>query len=351
VPGSPPLTLEQLAALSDEIAALTRAGVPLDRGLKDLARELPGRLGRVTHSVADRLSQGQPLAQIVADLGTALPPAYQTVIAAGLRAGRLSLALEGVSRSARRIGHLRRSIGLSLIYPVIVLGVAWALTIFVLLNLPPVMARMLIEFEVTRLPVESYLARANESVWIWGPLVPLVAGLWLAWAWRRSGQVAQGTELHPFLALGPVGVLSRMQRAGRMASLADLLALLLTHEVPLADSVELAAGACGSPQLAQGGKLLADQLRRGERIEQPPAGFSPILAWTVASGQSPAQLVRTLKRTAEVYRDEFNTRGQWLSLYAPLALTIGAGGTVALVYAALTLGPWVAIMLRLAQPT
>src|SRR5262245_31366724 len=129
-----------------------------------------------------------------------------------------------------------------------------------------------------------------------------MAGVGLA----SLGASSAGPGAAPALALGPVGVLSRMQRAGRMASLADLLALLLTHEVPLAESVELAAGACGSPQLARGGKLLAEQLRRGERIDQPPAGFSPILAWTVATGQSPAQLVRTLKRTAEVYRDEFN---------------------------------------------
>ena len=68
-----------------------------------------------------RIDAGQPLPQVVAELGTALPPAYQTVIAAGLRAGRLPAALEGVARTARRISQLRRSIGLSLIYPVILL--------------------------------------------------------------------------------------------------------------------------------------------------------------------------------------------------------------------------------------
>lgn len=348
--GAPPLTLEQLSALSDEIAALSRAGVPLDRGLKELARELPGRLGRVAGSVGDQLALGQPLAQIVGDLGTALPPAYQTVIAAGLRAGRLPAALEGVSRSARRISQLRRSIGLSLIYPLILLVVAWVLCLFVLLNLAPVMARMLVEFDVTRLPIESYLIRVTDTVWIWGPLVPLVASLWVLWAWRRSGRIALGKEVHPLLALGPVGMLSRMQRAGRMASLADLLALLLAHDVPLAEAVALAAGACGSMRLSRAGQLLAEQLRRGERIEQPPAGFAPLMAWTIASGQSQAQLVRTLQRTAEIYRDEFNTRGQWLTLYVPLLVTIGLCGTIIIAFAVVTLGPWVAIMLRLAQP-
>ena len=42
----PVITLDQLVALNDEIAALVRAGVPLDRGLRSLGEDLPGRLGR-----------------------------------------------------------------------------------------------------------------------------------------------------------------------------------------------------------------------------------------------------------------------------------------------------------------
>ena len=40
--GSPQqVTLDQLIALNDEIAALARAGVPLDQGLLHLGRDLP----------------------------------------------------------------------------------------------------------------------------------------------------------------------------------------------------------------------------------------------------------------------------------------------------------------------
>ncbi|HZN32746.1 MAG TPA: type II secretion system F family protein [Pirellulaceae bacterium] len=346
----PPLTLEQLAALSDEIGALVRAGVPLDQGLREMARELPGRLGRFAGEMGKRIDAGQPLPQVVAELGSSLPPAYQTLIAAGLRAGRLPAALEGVARTARRISQLRRAIGLALIYPVVLLLLTWGLGLFVLTKLAPVFARMLDEFDVTRLPVGQWVDRAAESSWVWGPLVPALITVWLVVAWYRSGRVAYGYELHPLLAFGAVGTLARMQRAGRMASLAELLGLLLHHSVPLAEAVELATGACGSGNLARGGKQLAQQLRRGERIDEPPAGFSPLLAWTVASGQSQPQLCRTLARTAEVYREEFDRRGQWLTVYVPLALTVGLCGTVASVYAFVALGPWIAIMMRLAQP-
>lgn len=347
---APPLTLEQLAALSDEIAALARAGVPLDRGLKELGRELPGRVGRVAEQIAEQVAAGQPLERIVAGLGQTLPPAYRTVIAAGVRAGRLATALEGVAHTARRVSQLRLEVGLALTYPIILLAVAWTLTLLVLTQLAPITARMLSEFQVTQLPVGEYLDRLNATAWLWGPLVPLLVAVWLGLAWYRSGRVAVGLQLHPLLAGGAVGVLAKMQRAGCMSSLAELLLLLLNHGVPLAEAVELASAALGSEPLARGGKQLAEQLRRGERIERPPPGFSPLLVWTISASQSPQQLCGSLARTAQAYRDEFNRRGQWLSLYVPLFATIGVGGTLTAIYAVMTLGPWIAIMLKLAEP-
>src|SRR4051812_331638 len=93
---NPPLTLDQLAALSDEVAALARAGVPLDRGLAALAGDMPGRLGAMAGEISRRLEEGQSLGCVMQELGGSLPPAYGHVIMAGLKAGRLSAALEGV---------------------------------------------------------------------------------------------------------------------------------------------------------------------------------------------------------------------------------------------------------------
>ena len=46
--GAGRISIDELAALNDEIAALVRAGVPLDRGLLGAGGDLPGGLGRIT---------------------------------------------------------------------------------------------------------------------------------------------------------------------------------------------------------------------------------------------------------------------------------------------------------------
>jgi general secretion pathway protein F len=345
-----PITLEQLAALSDEIAALSRAGVPLDRGLRELARDLPGRLGKLAGAMGTRLEEGRSLDGVVEELGSTLPPAYRAVIAAGLRAGHLSAAMEGIAHTARRIAQLRNSIYLSLIYPLIVLLLTWILGVFVLTKIGPVLSRMLVEFDVVG-PwiIDTYDGLARHAEWF-GPLLPLLFAVWLAWSWYRAERIAAGLELHPLLVFGAVGTLARMQRASRIATLADLLALLIGNAVPLPDAVELSSAAVGSAKLAAGGKTFAEQLRRGEPIRHAPTGFPPLLTWTLASAQSPVQLTRVLSRTAEIHRDEVARRSQWLAFYVPLVITTLVCGGLVLIYAGLTLGPWIALMRRIAQP-
>ena len=46
--GAGRISIDELAALNDEIAALVRTGVPLDRGLLGAGTELAGGLRRIT---------------------------------------------------------------------------------------------------------------------------------------------------------------------------------------------------------------------------------------------------------------------------------------------------------------
>jgi general secretion pathway protein F len=348
--GARPITLEQLTALSEEIGALARAGVPLDRGLAELASDMPGRLGSLAADISQRLQTGASLPQVIEQLGSTLPPAYRAVVVAGVRGGHLPIAMEGIATTSRRISQLRGSIYLSLLYPLMVLVVAWSLSVFVLTKIGPVFARILVDFDVTG-PwlITAYDAAARHSRWI-GPLLPAAFAAYLAWAWHRSGRMAEGRELHPWLAFGALGTLARLQRASQLASLTDLLALLVAHDVPLPDAIELSSAAAGSSSLASAGKTLAERLRRGEVIDQAPRGFPPLLAWTIAGGQSQPVLVRTLKRMAEVYHEDVARQSQWLVIYVPLFITIGVCGSLVFLYAIVTLGPWLALMYRIAQP-
>ena len=110
-PNTGAITLEQLIALNDEMAALVRAGVPLERGLAALGGELPGRPGKLAERLASRMDAGENLSQILADEDERFPPVWRAVVEAGLRSGHLAAALESLSATARRAAELRKPVG------------------------------------------------------------------------------------------------------------------------------------------------------------------------------------------------------------------------------------------------
>ena len=57
------ISIDELGALNDEIAALVRAGVPLERGLLRAGSDLSGGLKRITQALGSRLSRGESLGQ------------------------------------------------------------------------------------------------------------------------------------------------------------------------------------------------------------------------------------------------------------------------------------------------
>src|SRR3954468_5174792 len=99
--GASGISLEQLIALNDEMVALVRAGMPLERGLRAAGRDLSGKLGRVTSSLGERMGGGQSLPGALAAEGDRFPKVYRAVVEAGVRSGRLASALEGLAGYAR----------------------------------------------------------------------------------------------------------------------------------------------------------------------------------------------------------------------------------------------------------
>ena len=94
-------SLEELIALTDEMAALVRAGIPLEEGLTHVARDLARRPGRIAQMLATRMQGGESLLHVVSTSPDVFPPTYRAVVEAGLRCGRLPAALEGLASTAQ----------------------------------------------------------------------------------------------------------------------------------------------------------------------------------------------------------------------------------------------------------
>lgn len=346
------LSLDELIALNDEIAALVRAGIPLDRGLLDAAPDLPGRLGQIAAALGQRTARGESLSEAIAAEGGQFPRLYAAVVEAGVKSGRLTAALEQLATTARRLAELRSMTGGALVYPLIVFLLAYGLWIGFVLWAAPIAAPAYQAFDLDSAAWIERAAGTGSTIQYWGPAVPLLV-LGALTAWRLlSGRavVVQSGEARRRLGWIPGG--RRLLHWLQAAAFSDLLSLLVEANAPFDESVLLAAEASGHWMPRADVERLASQLRQGAPLEECLAAapyFPPLLCWLVQTGQQQGALAAALRHAAETYRERARQHAEAARLLLPLLLTVVVGGGTVLAYALLLFWPWTSLLKSLGR--
>ena len=340
------LSLEQLVALNDEMAALVRAGVPLEQGLEGVGSEMPGRIGDIAVEIGRRMRDGESLPQILASDSHQFPPVWCAVVEAGIRSGRLSSALESLSTTARRVGEFRRWVAVAWVYPLIVMIVAYLLFIFLVTWITPRTYEAILSLTPQHAVMAGYLYRIGQSAAIWGPLIPLIAVIAGVVQWHRSGRAIwlerRGGWTADSKGRACMPTARRVLRVSRVATFAEILAMLLDHFVPMPEAVALAADASGDPNLRDGARQLGQLVAEGHNFtsrDQLPSAFPPMIGWLLVSGTQRSQLTHALRVSAENYRKRAANAATWNATYLPLVLTALVGGFVTLLQALAVFGP------------
>ncbi len=335
------LTIDQLTALNDEIASLVRGGVPLETGLLELGRDSTGALAEISQALSARMCGGVSLVEALRAEEKRLPPVYRTVVEAGLRAGRLPAALESMSNYARELVELRRKISLALLYPLVVTALAYGLFLVVIVDL---IERLRETYEVFQIPLHWSL-RIVVSVatfavqWWWiPPLLMIGAVVW----WMTTGGAHILDFNGPARPLAWIPGVGAISRRFQQANFADLLALLVEHEVPLPEGLRLTADATGDLRLRRSARTLAAAAEQGARTpasEISRLGFPPFLSWVLSCGRDGPGLVRLLRHAGTVYRRRAANLANWFKLMFPILAALVIGGGVTALYTLTLFGP------------
>lgn len=304
-----------------------------------LGNDNRGQIGELAKQLAERLARGESLAKLTSENSRVFTPLYKAMICAGLRSGRLATALEGLSRSSQRMLEMRRSVYAAVLYPLAVLIIAYALFLFALWTLTPGIIESYAGLEVPRTRIVDLMAALHDTMSYWAPWPPILLAAWILW------------EIWSLRRLPKYGLWSPLylvQRWSRRATFADMLALMLEHDVALHEAVNLAAAASNDPGLIAAGREFTEQVQQGS--PQVAAGFPPMLRFILTAPQPQDQFVRALRRTAQEYERRAQRTVDWLVLYLPALLTVVVGGGAVLLQTASFLGPWFYLLEQLGRP-
>ncbi len=338
-PASPVPTMEELVLLNDELAALARSGVGLEAGLGPLAAS-GGRLGAVAAEIRSELESGKSLEEAVPLHDDAFGRTYRAVVAAGLRCGRLSDALEAFARTGRSVIRERRALQLGLMHPWIVLGLVFLFVTWFVVTMAPEWLALYRNFGLEPPRLLTLVAGTFESMgplW-WGiPAAMLGLVVWSWWAGRRG-------RLGPLAAIPYV---AKSARESRLATYFDLIALQAEHGVPLPVAVPLAGEACGDARVAEASRRLGETLQAGRSAAESfrETTALPRFARTVlAIGAKDQRLAAAAAEIATTCRRRASRRMTWVRTVVPVVLTVVVAGGAVLSYALMLWLPFTTLM-------
>jgi type II secretory pathway component PulF len=325
------MTVDDLITLNEEIAAMARAGLPLDQGLAALAEEMGrGRLQQVTAQLAADLRAGQTLPEALQRQGSRVPPFYAGLVEAGVRSGRVAEVLATLTTYARTVANLRSTVVDAALYPAVVLLFAVAVLALAVGYLVPQYGDLFRQFGM-KLPflTEAVLTVCRRpGAFLVAPVLAVLGTLFLTRAALSGTERGRCYWARAVYALPLVGALLR---AARLAAFTDLLAILVDYGLPLPRAFQLAGAASSDPFLVAGARQAQQDLEAGlplgpalrHRLLVPE-----LISWMMSVGEQRGQLGKTLHHVAELYRRQAERRAALLRTVLPPFFIVGTAGVL-----------------------
>lgn len=300
------LTSRDRLLFARQLAALIRAGIPLDRSLtlcRDLA-EKPA-LRELVHSAWKELRSGRSLADSLAACGPFFPPLYLAMVRAGEASGTLPAVLDRFVEFEEFADELRTYLISAFIYPALLLIVGSAAVAFLLGWVVPRFAQVF-EEAGRGLPLPTWiLLQVAEAFRAYGWLLALLAVVAIV-AWRRWVQTEAGRLRWDRWKLR-LPLLGAVWLKLEVARFARTMGTLLAQTVPIVSALRLTREVLGNRHLAAAIDPLVQGVKRGQGLARPlgQAGVFPPLAVELATlGEETGRLDDMLLQVSQIYDRE-----------------------------------------------
>ncbi len=302
-PPPSPISEDDLIFFNEQLASLASAGMALDEGLEQLARDVHSkRLRRFIEDIVSDLREGQSLDEAIARHESRLPVLYSRVIRAGVKGGDLAATLLSLNQHMRLMGQTRHVLWETLSYPLFVLFGTFALMAFFFLDLVPQFKEIYSDFGA-HLPGPTLLMLEISDSFpqiLLGTII-VVVGLFVLWQLLRTTQSGRIFREGVFCRVPMIG---RLYEASLISRFVRSVATSVQVGISLPEALKLAGGVTGSPRLVAESELVAEEVERGQPIFQATqicAMIPAIFGYTVQVAVGRDALPASLNQLAESY--------------------------------------------------
>jgi len=319
---------------NQQLASITKAGIPLERGLRELAVDVGSKsMRKLVDAIAGELEAGVSIEQAFEKRQKAFPPLYGRILKAGVETGRLSEMLTSLNRHLEMATQTRRIIFEAMSYPAVILTLAAiVLTGVFLLIIPhfePVFTEMV---EGAQLPALTrlFFSIARNVVPFWIAVGALVAAIIFMFAMLSFSPAGRRFKESLFLKLPVMG---RLYHSSVLSKMAEAMAMMVAAGCDMPACLRLSSGAAGSEKLLLESDILARQIEQGANILEAGqfCSFLPhLFLYSIQLGTQRNELQDNLYSLGQMYAEQARCGQARLQAILLPVMLIVVGGIVAM---------------------
>jgi general secretion pathway protein F len=310
---------------TQELSTLLNATVPVDRALA-ITGELTERphFRFIVLDILRVLKGGKSLADSLAVHPDYFSDLFVNMVRAGEASGNLAAVFERLAEFERSRDELRNYIISSMIYPALLAAVGVSSIIVLLTFVVPRFASVFEESHM-KIPVPTLImlevSKVVTAYWWIVASVLLVTGV----IFRVYVKTVPGRLWWDTLRLR-IPLMGDALRKAETARFARSMATLVANNVPLVQSIGIAAAILNNRKIAGALAEVSQGVKRGEGIAGPvrKAGvFPPLAGHLLMVGEETGRLDQMFARMAEIY--ETDTRAaikRFTALFEPLVILV-----------------------------
>jgi type IV pilus assembly protein PilC len=328
-----------LTTFTRQFSTLQDAGLPILRSLQILTQQQkPGTLRTVLEAVTEDVSSGTTLSESMARHPKVFDRLYTKMIAAGEVAGVLDMILQRLSDFLEKAAKLRRKIIGAMVYPCVVIFVAFVIMAFIMVVVVPKFTKIFADFDA-KLPMPTQIL-ITVSQWLAGGLLPdanpvnpgmpgiiyLLGVPFLAFiGFKLVRRTQWGKAFLDAFALR-IPVFGTLVAKTTIAKFTRTLGTLIRAGVPILDAILITRDTTANYCFQSALNKVHDSVRQGDSFAGPlrqAKVCDAIVVNMIDVGEETGDLDKMLMKIADNYDDEVDTAvAAMVSLLEPLMVVV-----------------------------
>lgn len=301
------LNTKELSLFTRQFATLLSAGLPVEESLSAVAEqsEKPHVKGLIL-AVRSKVLEGHALASAMKDHTQAFPALFCATVAAGEKTGHLDKVLIRLADYTEQQFNMRQKLKTALIYPTMIVLVAFGIVGFLLAYVVPKMVTVYSHLNQSLPMLTRVLISISSGVKSYGLYVLLILGIGI-FLWVRAIKKNAALREKAHLMLLRLPLIGNAVKTADTARFARTLSILSASGVPVLEAMTISAQLITAIPIRKAVEQAANRVREGAAIHlalKQAGYFSPMSVHMVASGEASGQLENMLERVAKSQEEE-----------------------------------------------